>query len=56
MELVLLVLAMVVILVGIDAGFRLDERRQKSRATRLDRNTPVTDDKIVVDMNGRDHD
>lgn len=50
MELVLVVLAMVVVLVGIDAGFRLDERRQKSRET------AVTDHKIVVDMTGRDRD
>lgn len=54
MELVLVVLAMVVVLVGIDAGFRLDERRQKSRETAV---TPrVTNDKIVVDMTGRDRD
>ncbi len=52
-----MVLAMLVILVGIDAGFRLDERRQKSRGPAgLDRKNPVTDDKIVVDMTGRDPD
>ena len=50
MELVLVVLAMIVILVGIDAGFRLDERRKKSREA------PVTNDKIIVDMTGRDPD
>lgn len=49
-----MVLAMLVILVGIDAGFRLDERRQKSRGP--DRKNPVTEDKIVVDMTGRDPD
>jgi hypothetical protein len=51
MEVLLAVLAMIVVLVGIDAGFRLDERRAKSSGE-----TPITTDKIVVDMTDRDRD
>lgn len=52
MALVLVVLAMLVILVGIDAGFRLDERRAKAPP---DAN-PITSEKIVVDLSDRDRD
>lgn len=51
MELVLVVLAMIVIIVAIDAIGRLDERRKKPVPE-----TPITSEKIVVDMTNRDRD
>jgi hypothetical protein len=51
MELVLVVLAMVVTIVAIDAIGRFDERRPKPPPE-----TPITTGKIVVDMDSRDRD
>ena len=51
MELVLVVLAMIVIIVAIDGFGRLDERRPKPPPE-----TPITSEKIVVDMTDRDRD
>jgi len=54
MELVPVVLAMIVVLVAIDAIGRLDERRAK---TETETATAITSsEKIVVDMTDRDRD
>lgn len=54
MDSTLVVLAIVVALVAIDAIGRLDARRPESRDA--EEATSITTQKIVVDMTGRDRD
>ena len=53
MEVTLIALAIVVVAVAIDAIGRLDERRQQHEPVEA---SPITSEKIVVDLTGRDRD
>ncbi|MBA2543583.1 MAG: hypothetical protein H0V17_28335 [Deltaproteobacteria bacterium] len=56
MDVTLVVLAIVVVLVAIDAIGRLDERRHRNPSDVAGDAVSITTQKIVVDLTGRDRD